>query len=390
MKGSQYEPDVPAPQMARNITLFALFCYSLIAVTNVASAGARTGRLAVFSLCICLVFAIQVANSSARVGRWPSGARAAALGMQAVLTYAPALWFGLAWGGMLGCLVGSVLLLLRGKAAWIGFAAVSASALALALREHANTLDTVYVVQSTMLTGLVIYGLSRLSHLVSEVYASRGELARTAVLRERLRFARDLHDLLGYSLSSITLRAELIHRLVGINPDRIRAEIAEVLHVSRQALADVRLVASGYRYMSLAAEADSAASTLGAADIRTEVDVDCGRLHPLVDTVLATALREGITNVLRHSKVQMCWISAVEDQEFITLTVVNDGVVAARPQQSPHGGSGLGNLRTRLEGIGGRVDAGLRADGRFQLLARAPLRPEVAEPQPVGSVEAAS
>jgi two-component system sensor histidine kinase DesK len=303
--------------------------------------------------------------------------------VQAILTYLPFLLFGLNWGSIAGPLSGSILLLLPGRVAWPLFGGVGASILVMALASGEGGVIVTYFVVSTMLGGLIIYGMARLSDLVAEVHASREEKARMAVAQERLRFARDLHDLLGYSLSAITLKSELIYRLVPTRPDRAREEISAVLHVSRQALADVRLVASGYRDMSLRVEAESAASILAAADIRAEVDICCAHLHPVVETTLATALREGITNILRHSKVQTCAITAVAEGETVRLTLVNDGVVEHRPA-SPHSGSGLGNLRSRLTAIGGRVESGIRDDGRFQLLAEAPLRPNTGPALPDG------
>ena len=201
-----------------------------------------------------------------------------------------------------------------------------------------------------------------------------------AVLEDRDRIARDLHDLLGYSLSTITLKSELIHRLIPANPDRAREEVAGVLGVSRQALADVRLVASGYREMSLETEAEAVTEVMTAADVRVETDIDCGRLHPLVDTVLATALREGITNILRHSKVQSCEITAAVEGERVRLTLVNDGVTRQDRPRVADGcsGSGLGNLRTRLAEIGGTLTT-VTKDGRFRLVAEAPVRPAVTE-----------
>ncbi|MFC1416167.1 sensor histidine kinase [Streptacidiphilus cavernicola] len=364
--------------------MFAILCYSAIAVTNVATSGARNGTLIVFTGCIAAVFVIQVVNSSPRIRSWSTRKRLLALGGQAVLTYGPAVVFGVAWGGMLGFLAGSVLLLLSGRTAWVMFGAVVASSLVFAVAYLHSPVDIAYVVQSTSLTGLVIYGLTRLSDLVEEVNASRITLARAAVGQERLRFARDLHDLLGYSLSAITLKTELIHRLVGVRPDRACEEIVGVLDISRQALADVRLVASGYRDMSLVAEAESAARTLQAADVQAEVDISCGRLHPVVDTVLATALREGITNVLRHSRVQHCSISASLNGGLVRMSLVNDGVEDQRGQSPPHSGSGLGNLQTRLTAIGGMVSAGVRGDGRFHLDVEAPVRQ--AGPAAAGSV----
>jgi two-component system sensor histidine kinase DesK len=133
-----------------------------------------------------------------------------------------------------------------------------------------------YLTASTFDTGLVVFGLSRLSLVIRYVHAARGELAQLAIVRERVRFSRDLHDLLGYSLSAITLKAELARRLVSANPGRSRDEIAELLDIARQALADVRTVSSGYRNISLSKEAASVASLLTTAGIDTQVEISCG------------------------------------------------------------------------------------------------------------------
>jgi two-component system sensor histidine kinase DesK len=377
--GPRRAQDVLAPRLARAITVFALLCFSVIAVTNVVGEHPKPQSLVFFLLCICAIFTIQLANTSRRARGWTLSHRLWMLLLQAVLTSLPPVLYGQIWGAMWGCLAGSLLLFLPGWIGWAMFGLLSLNALVFTEVLGGGAAYTFYIVESTMLTGIIIYGLTRLSDLVEEVDASRGELARAAVLQERLRFARDLHDLLGYSLSAITLKAELIHRLVGARPDLAREEITGLLEVSRQALADVRLVASGYRDMSLEQEARSAAATLRAADIGAQVDIGCGRLHPVVDTVLATALREGITNILRHSKVQTCVISAVSDAESVRLTLVNDGVVEQRLPSSPHSGSGLGNLQTRLCEIGGRVSAGVQEDGWFRLLVEAPLRPRTGD-----------
>ena len=366
-------PRIPGPRTARGLMLFALVCCSLTTVTYPPGADVAR-RSAVLFVCVGSLLAVQVVNSSAAVGRRPAGVRAAAFCGQALLTYGPAVAFGPVWTTMLGCLAGSALLLLRGRAGWALFAVVGASTPVFLAATGRSGLDTLRMTPMALLTGLVICGLARLPELSGALYASRAA-ARTAVSRERQRFARDLHDLLGYSLSSITLRAELINRLAGMHPDRVGAETEEVLRISRQALADVRLVASGYRSMSLAAEADSAASTLRAAGIRTEVDVDCGRLHPLVDTALATVLREGVTNLLRHSNARTCVVSARSDACRVRLTVVNDGAAVHGAPDSWRAGSGLGNLRARLDAVGGRLDAGMSADGTFRLTALAPLSP---------------
>ncbi|MGH8938570.1 MAG: sensor histidine kinase, partial [Actinomycetes bacterium] len=223
------------------------------------------------------------------------------------------------------------------------------------------------------ITGLVVYGLTRLSNLVTELHAARNELAEMAVAQERLRFARDLHDLLGYSLSAITLKSELTHRLLYKNPDKAQDELAEILDISRRALADVRSVARGYRELSLDAEAASARSVLVAADVDVRMDLDYGELPSRIGTVLATVLREGITNVLRHSKAEQCEISVRQSDGKVWLDIVNDGVPQAITPRAQRGGSGIPNLSARVAALGGKLTTGLDPDGRFRLHAMAPV-----------------
>src|SRR5205085_9522765 len=179
----------------------------------------------------------------------------------------------------------------------------------------------------------------------------------------------------------ITLKAELIRRLVGSQPARARDELAEVLDIARQALADTRLVASGYRNISLSKEASSVTALLAAAGIDARVEINCGALDETVDTVLATVLREAVTNMLRHSAAQNCTIEAGQDGENIRLRVVNDGVPRS-PASDGHQG-GLENLTARLEAIGGRLTVRV-CEGRFDLLAEAP-NPEVAATRDAGT-----
>lgn len=369
--------EVPAPRLAQGISITVISGFGVITLLNVQSVVSSGLLLAVCLGGVLVLYAVQFLVVSPGARRWSVRRRALAVSAQALLTYVPMAWFGVAWGSMAGPLGGSILLLLPARLAWPCYGAVILSVLGWTASDHVTALEVGYLTISTALTGLVVYGLTRLTDLVHEVHATRAEMARMAVTQERLRFARDLHDLLGYSLSTITLKSELIHRLIPANPDRAREEVAGVLGVSRQALADVRLVASGYREMSLKTEADAVAEVMAAADVKVELDVDCGRLHPLVDTVLATALREGVTNILRHSKVQSCEISASVEGETVRLTLVNDGVVPQREAVPAGGasGSGLGNLRTRLTDIGGRLTASTARGGRFRLVAEAPVKP---------------
>ncbi|MFB7755186.1 sensor histidine kinase, partial [Streptomyces sp. NPDC056121] len=352
--------QAPAPRPAHAIIVAALACYATMTVLNVVRTRPAMGELVLCVVLVLALFGTQLAVSSPQARRWPTRQKALVLLLQAVLTFAPLAWFSVSWGSMQGPLAASLLLTLPARFAWPSYGLLIAFIPVYNVLAGASVDLVLYFTIASTLTGLVIYGLTRLTDLVSEVHENREELARMAVAQERLRFARDLHDLLGYSLSAIALKGELIQRLINTRPDKARQETLSVLQVARQALADVRLVSSGYRNMSLIEEAESTGTVLSAADIRAEVEVECGRLHPVVDTVLATALREGVTNILRHSQVRVCTIKAEVEEETVRLGLTNDNphtpsdLVSARS-----GGTGLDNLRCRFAAIGGGLSAGL-------------------------------
>jgi two-component system, NarL family, sensor histidine kinase DesK len=334
---------------------------------------------------IFLLYALTVWVTSAAADHWSPRRRLAVLLAEGLLTYLPIIIFGKLWGDMAGSFAGSALLLLSGWLAWTVSAAAVGSILLLSVLFGLDAYSIAYLTVSSLILGLVVFGLGRLSHVIRYVQARRGELAQLAVISERMRFARDLHDLLGYSLSAITLKAELTRRLVGSNPGRARDELHEVLDIARQALADVRIVSSGYRNISLAKEASSVTSLLGAAGISAQVDINCGALDEKVDTVFATVLREAVTNMFRHSTARHCTIEgSIAAGETIRLQVSNDGV--PRSAVSGRAGGGLENLSARLAAIGGQITARVRHDGWFSVLAEAPLTPPDAD-QPASGAE---
>jgi signal transduction histidine kinase len=196
-----------------------------------------------------------------------------------------------------------------------------------------------------------------------------------AIAQERLRFAQDLHELLGRSLSSITLNGELTRRLLDSDADRAATELTEILHLARQALADVRSVASGYRELSLDDESRSARTVLNAADVVVTMTVDFGELPVLIRTFLAFALREGVTNVLQHSNAQQCDIEIVRRESSVCLDIVNDGVPDDPDEVSEGPGSGLRNLTERVNRLGGELFARPEDSDKFHLHAEIPLRP---------------
>jgi two-component system, NarL family, sensor histidine kinase DesK len=369
------------PRLARAILLAVLCSYVSVQVINELTSPfpAHGLTLAVDIIALTVVFALTVYVTSAIPERWPMWRRLAILTATGLATYIPLVILGKQWAGMAGFFAGSTLLLLSGWMAWAVFAASIGSMLIYPIAANLGPYLTAYLTVATLVTGLVVFGLARLSLVIRYVHSTRGELAQLAIINERMRFARDLHDLLGYSLSAITLKAELTRRLVASNPARARDELAEVLDISRQALADVRLVASGYRNISLAKEASSVTSLLATAGITAQVEIDCGALDERVDTVLATVLREAVTNMLRHSGAQNCNINASQADNIIRLRVANDGVL--RSAAAGRRGGGLENLAARLEAVGGSLTAKVRGDGWFDLLAEAPASAPAADDQ---------
>lgn len=306
------------------------------------------------------------------------------LAAQAGLVFLPMIRFDDAWAAMPGFLAGSTLLVLPAFVAWAAFGAVVVSMGALqTIFTPEAPISVVYSSISTVVTGLVVYGLTRLAMLVVELHKARAEMAQMAVVRERLRFARDLHDLLGYSLSAVTLKSELAHRLVNKNPDQAKDELVEILGIARQALADVRMVSSSYRDLSIDDECRSARWVLAAADVEVRMTLCYRELPIAVSTVLATVLREGITNLLRHSKAEWCAVTVRQEPDAATIEIVNDGVRPVSVDSGSHGG-GLQNLSSRAAELGGELESERCDEDRFRLYATIPLPEKEPQLQPTG------
>ena len=184
-------------------------------------------------------------------------------------------------------------------------------------------------------------------------------LEHLATASERERIARDLHDLLGHSLTSVVVRAQLVQRLAGDDPERAAAEGAEIERTARDALANVRATVAGWRNASLDDELEAAHAALAAAEISLHVDRDPAvQPAPTVEAALALSLREAITNVVRHAGATEVTVTiGVVDGE-IALRVADDG----RGGNAPEGG-GLSGMRDRIAALGGRVERAVRTGG---------------------------
>jgi two-component system sensor histidine kinase DesK len=217
--------------------------------------------------------------------------------------------------------------------------------------------------------GILMTAFGRIARANRELHETREELARLAVSEERLRIARDLHDLLGHSLSVIALKSELAGKLVEREPARAAAELDDIQAVTRTALAEVREAVQGYRRLTLAEALESAQAALAAAGIDCDLADTDVTLPAEVDAVLAWAVREGTTNVIRHSHAMHCAIRVRADGDRAALEMEDDG--SAAPTVSR--GSGLSGLRERAERVRGELEAGARPEGGFRLRLTVPL-----------------
>jgi two-component system sensor histidine kinase DesK len=251
---------------------------------------------------------------------------------------------------------------------------VAAAALIILVEGSPSTAGTVFLMIVSI--GIGSAGLLYAVATVRELRAAREEIARLAVAEERLRFARDLHDLLGHSLSLIALKSELATQLAAAAPERAAAEMRDVEGVAREALREVREAVAGYRQPTLPDELSAAAEILAAAGIALRRDGEVSGLAPWVEAALAWTVREGVTNVIRHSRARVCTIRFTRDADRVGVEVADDGAGAAagRAQTEPGAGhSGLPGLRERVTAVGGRVEAGPGVTGGFRLAATVPL-----------------
>ncbi|GAA4397797.1 hypothetical protein GCM10023168_03150 [Fodinibacter luteus] len=179
------------------------------------------------------------------------------------------------------------------------------------------------------------------------------EIERLATIAERERIARDLHDLLGHTLSVIVLKSELAARLVRADPDRAVAEVTDIEQIGREALGEVRAAVAGYRARGLGAELDGARVALEAAGVDVEVHADPTALRPEQEAALAMALREAVTNVVRHAGATHATVSITTLGGDVRLEVSDDGRGSAG-----RAGSGLTGMRERIAALGGHVVVG--------------------------------
>lgn len=236
------------------------------------------------------------------------------------------------------------------------------------------TVGTVLV--SSGLLGFTALFSVWLLNAVYELDEARETRTRLAVAEERLRFGRDLHDVMGRNLAVIALKSELAVQLTRRGRQEAVEQMIEVQRIAQEAQREVREVVRGYREADLTAELHGAQGVLTAAGIDCDITGNAGALPAAVQSALGWVVREATTNVLRHGNAAHCAVSLREIDDRVVLTVENDGAppdAAPRAGGGGSGGSGLAGLRERLTPILGTLEAGPAGKGRFRVTATVPL-----------------
>ena len=256
-----------------------------------------------------------------------------------------------------------------------GIAAVAGVTAVTGLAGGASAGSAAGIAVAEFFVALTVYSVGVLQRTNRALQQARHELAAMAVAAERDRFARDLHDTLGHSLTLMALKSELAQRLVDREPGRARSEMAQVAAAARASLASVRDTVAGYRQPTVESELVAAEAALASAEIAFRVDGEPPRLDPGLSSVLGWALREGVTNVIRHSRARTVRIAFGQDPGAVSMELIDDGSPDGQADdagdETP--GFGLRGLAERVAEVGGLMESGPMAAGGFRLAVSLPL-----------------
>ncbi|MFF7638755.1 histidine kinase [Streptomyces canus] len=314
-----------------------------------------------------------------------------ALGLLGLVTCGLAMGYGGNWllfFPLFGLATGAVVRLPHLR--WVGAVVTVVAGAAAVFRDGWGGLDTAY---ATWISTMVTAAIMSLSEAVRQLREAREELARRAVEEERLRFSRDLHDLLGHTLSVIVVKSEAARRLAPRDLDAALVQVCDIESVGRQALTEIREAVTGYREGSLSTDLDRAASALRAAGIEPVVHRSGPPLSARTEALLGWVVREAVTNAVRHSGAEHCEISVRSSAERVRLRVWDDGRAPLPASAAPVsaaatqtiGGTGLKGLAERLAAAGGWLEAGPGSRGGFVVRAELPVESE----EPAGPEESA-
>jgi two-component system sensor histidine kinase DesK len=272
---------------------------------------------------------------------------------------------------------------LRWKAGIVACVLLAALALGINLVvSHGDFSAAFGVTVLVLLIGLGMVSVRQMVTTLRELARAREEMARLAVGEERLRFARDLHDLLGQSLSVIVLKSEVARGLMERDPEQATAAVEDIERVARGALRDVRAAVAGYRETNLAVELAGAREMLESAGISVCWEENAGSLSPEAESVLAWAVREGATNVLRHSQAREWMIKLERQNGHAVLEMLDDGRGETASKDGATLGNGLRGLRERVAAVGGEMDARQMNGRGFRLAVWVPVTGSTEAPSP--------
>ena len=325
------------------------------------------GGLAI-TLAFCAIYVTTVCNS----GIWP---RQALWGLAAIAVLAAlaCVVYGKAWTPLWIYVSAATGMVLAAPAygrrtAVYGVLAVGACYVFFSWLSHDDAADFLIVLLPVLLVGFAMIGFRMQIQLMSELEQARETVAKLATNEERLRLARDMHDLTGQSLSMITLKSELAAKRLSKLPssaelDMVLGDLGDIGRVSRQTLHDIREAVSGYRRPTLAIEAITARNALEAAGIRLDDDpgltLRSGTFDTDAEAVLAWCLREAVTNVIRHSGARTCRIRLIPGDQELSLEISDDGRGPGIQDASAPHGAGLRGMSERLDTAGGRLSLGV-------------------------------
>jgi len=324
----------------------------------------------VFQVAMIVVIAASAVTAALTGGPpWRDPRAYVALSTLVAATFAGATHGSSQWLPTWVLLANSLAAVLRGRWLVLAIPAVATASMwaawAVAPHQSSRVFTEGFVV---LLAGVANAAFTALLDTVAELRRTRAELARVAVAEERERFSRDLHDLLGHTLSVMVVKAQAVRRLAAQDPDAAAAHAADIERIGRQALVDVRQAVDAMRAPTLAEELDGARRALDAAGIDVTVD-DSVVPSAAADEVLAWVVREGATNVLRHSAASACRIVLTDEGGRIALSIADDGV--GRPSAPAFRTGGLEGLRDRVVSAGGALVVEPSTDG-FRLVATLP------------------
>ena len=349
------------------------------------------GLLITAAFCVIYLPVLMYSDEQPRLARYGL----VALGLLAALTCAV---YGKSWTPLwiyVSAATGLTLAAGPGgrRQATLGVAAVGACYGFCCWLTHTDLGTFLAILLPVLLIGLAMMGFRMQITLMHELARARVTVAKLATNEERLRLARDMHDLTGQSLSMITLKSELAAKRLAKTPpsaerDAVLAELGDIGRVSRQTLHDIREAVSGYRRPTFAIEVITARNALEAAGIGLDDDAELtlrsGTFDPDAESVLAWCLREAVTNVIRHSRARHCRIRLTERMGEVSLEVTDDGHGLVDQDPNHHSGSGLRGVSERLSAVDGRLSLGSAEPapgGRhgFRLVATVPAAAAVTQ-----------